>query len=84
MDSGVLALTAMAAYRPRRWRGAVLPRNALIEFEIINGEKRPVSALADNFSTLEEACSYKVLNSSFYFNLYSYWHLPKYKYWNIS
>ena len=49
MDSGVLALTAMAAYRPRRWRGAVLPRNALIEFEIINGEKRPVSALADNF-----------------------------------
>lgn len=49
MDSGVLALTAMAAYRPRRWRGAVLPRNALIEFNIINADKRPVSALADNF-----------------------------------
>ncbi len=49
MDSGVLALTAMAAYRPRRWRGAVLPRDALIEFNIINPGKRPVSAVADNY-----------------------------------
>ena len=49
MDSGVLALTAMAAYRPRRWRGAVLPRDAIIEFNIINPDKRPVSAVADNY-----------------------------------
>ncbi len=49
MDSGVLALTAMAAYRPRRWRGAVLPRDVLIEFNIINPGKRPVSAVADNY-----------------------------------
>ncbi len=45
----VLALTPISAFRPRRWRGAVLPRTARITFEILEADKRPVSAVADNF-----------------------------------
>ena len=47
INSDVLALTAMSAYRPRRWRGALLASEAKISFETINYEKRPVSAMAD-------------------------------------
>lgn len=44
----VLALTAMAAFRPRRWRGAILPMNALVRFDVLEPEKRPVMADADS------------------------------------
>ena len=47
LGSNVLALTAISAYRPRRWGGAILPRKAKVKFEIINQSKRPVSATAD-------------------------------------
>lgn len=47
MDAGVLALTPISPFRPRRWRGALLPRNASIQFTILEPEKRPVSAVAD-------------------------------------
>ncbi|MGB1235782.1 MAG: NAD kinase, partial [Planktomarina sp.] len=50
IGSDVLALTAMAAFRPRRWRGALLPRTAKVRFEVINPEKRPVMADADSRS----------------------------------
>ena len=43
----VLALTAVAAFRPRRWRGALLPKAAEVTFEVLEPEKRPVSAVAD-------------------------------------
>lgn len=43
----ILALTAMAAFRPRRWRGALLPMNARVRFEVLEPEKRPVQAVAD-------------------------------------
>ncbi len=42
-----LALTPMAAFRPRRWRGAILPKSAQVVFEVLEVEKRPVSAAAD-------------------------------------
>ena len=45
--ANVLALTAMAAYRPRRWRGAVLSSDAQIEFETLEFDKSPVAAVAD-------------------------------------
>jgi len=45
--AGVLALTPISAFRPRRWRGALLSKNAAIEFTIITPEIRPVSATAD-------------------------------------
>ena len=48
IDSNILALTAMAAFRPRRWRGALIPSNAKIEFFVKDYNKRPVSAYADS------------------------------------
>lgn len=50
MGSEVLALTAMAAFRPRRWGGALLPKSAEVTFEILDPEKRPVMADADSRS----------------------------------
>jgi NAD+ kinase len=52
IKSDVLALTAMAAYRPRRWRGAVLSSQAKIKFETLESDKRPVSAVADSLEVL--------------------------------
>ena len=48
IDSNILALTAMAAFRPRRWRGALIPSMAKIEFLIKEPYKRQVSAYADS------------------------------------
>ena len=47
LDSNVLALTPISAFRPRRWRGAVLPHRATVKFVIMEQDKRPVSAVAD-------------------------------------
>jgi NAD+ kinase len=49
LDANVLALTPISAFRPRRWRGALLSHTAAVEFEILEADKRPVSAVADNF-----------------------------------
>jgi len=46
----VLALTAMAAFRPRRWRGALLPKTAKVRFDVLDAGKRPVMADADGRS----------------------------------
>lgn len=48
LGADVLALTPISAFRPRRWRGALLPNTAKIRFEIIDPDLRPVSASADN------------------------------------
>ncbi|MBI5506172.1 MAG: NAD kinase [Deltaproteobacteria bacterium] len=47
LRSGLLALTPISAFRPRRWRGALLPSDAEVRFEILDSAKRPVSATAD-------------------------------------
>ncbi|MCG8691178.1 MAG: NAD kinase [Minwuiales bacterium] len=47
LDAGLLALTPISAFRPRRWRGALLPRQARVRFEILDRFKRSVSAVAD-------------------------------------
>jgi NAD+ kinase len=44
----VLALTAIAPFRPRRWRGALLPKDVLVRFDVIEADKRPVRADADS------------------------------------
>jgi NAD+ kinase len=49
LTSNVLALTPISAFRPRRWRGALLPSHVTIRFEILESDKRPVSATADDF-----------------------------------
>ncbi|MFV2033661.1 MAG: NAD kinase, partial [Halocynthiibacter sp.] len=50
IGADVLALTAMAAFRPRRWRGALLPKSARVRFDVLEPEKRPVMADADSRS----------------------------------
>jgi NAD+ kinase len=47
LGTEALALTPISPFRPRRWRGAVLPSSARIRFEILDPYKRPVSATAD-------------------------------------
>jgi len=48
IDGRVLALTPISAFRPRRWRGALLSHRARVTFEVLESDKRPVSAVADN------------------------------------
>jgi NAD+ kinase len=48
IEADILALTPMAAFRPRRWRGALLPKSAQVTFEVLEPAKRPVSAVADS------------------------------------
>ncbi len=48
LGSGVLALTPISAFRPRRWRGALLPHTAKVVMEVRESAKRPVSAVADS------------------------------------
>jgi len=50
IGADVLALTAIAAFRPRRWRGALLPKTAEVRFDVIEADKRPVMADADSIS----------------------------------
>jgi NAD+ kinase len=50
IGSDVLALTAVAAFRPRRWRGALLPKTAVVRLEVLDPVKRPVMADADSRS----------------------------------
>ena len=47
LGADLLALTPMSAFRPRRWRGALLPSNTAFKFEVIDPHLRPVSAVAD-------------------------------------
>ena len=47
LGTGVLALTPISAFRPRRWRGALLPHGARVRIESLESDKRPVSAVAD-------------------------------------
>lgn len=49
LGAEILALTPISAFRPRRWRGALLKAEAEVVFENIDPEKRPVSATADSF-----------------------------------
>lgn len=51
----MLALTAVAAFRPRRWRGAILPKSADVRFEVMDPRKRPVMADADGRSVRDVA-----------------------------
>lgn len=60
IGSDVLALTAMSAFRPRRWRGALLPLTAVVRFDVLDPEKRPVMADADSRSSVRDVLSVEV------------------------
>jgi NAD+ kinase len=47
LGSALLALTPISPFRPRRWRGAILPETAVVQFRVLDAVKRPVSAVAD-------------------------------------
>jgi NAD+ kinase len=48
INAALLALTPISAFRPRRWRGALLPDTAYVVIEVLEEEKRPVAAVADH------------------------------------
>jgi len=48
IGAGILALTPISAFRPRRWRGALLKAHAKVEFEVLDPDRRPVNAAADS------------------------------------
>lgn len=48
IDAPLLALTPISAFRPRRWRGALLPRHASVRIEVLEAAKRPVNTVADH------------------------------------
>jgi NAD+ kinase len=47
LGATILALTPISAFRPRRWRGAILPHGARVRIDALETDKRPVSAVAD-------------------------------------
>jgi NAD+ kinase len=51
INAPLLALTPISPFRPRRWRGALLPNVAKIRFDVLEPDKRPVSAVADHAET---------------------------------
>jgi NAD+ kinase len=48
INAPLLALTAISPFRPRRWRGALLPDKAKVTIEVQDADKRPVAAVADH------------------------------------
>jgi len=48
LDASLLALTPISAFRPRRWRGALLRQSSLVRLDVLEPNKRPVAVVADN------------------------------------
>lgn len=55
IHSRLLALTPISPFRPRRWRGALLPQSAVVRFEVLEAERRRVSCSADNMEIRDVA-----------------------------
>ncbi len=64
LQSDLLALTPISPFRPRRWRGALLPQASIIEFRVLEANKRPVSAVADQREVRDVACVRVVTDKS--------------------
>lgn len=56
LNANIVALTPISPFRPRRWKGALLPHKSSIFLEILNPEKRPVNAVAD-FTEVKDVAS---------------------------
>src|ERR1700731_1072538 len=61
INAALLALTPISAFRPRRWRGALLPNTAYVVIEVLEGDKRPVAAVADH-DEARDICRVEVLS----------------------
>jgi NAD+ kinase len=64
IGADVLAMTAVAPFRPRRWRGALLPKTAHVRIEVLEPEKRPVMAEADSRSAVPEVVTVEIRSES--------------------
>jgi NAD+ kinase len=62
LGAGILALTPISAFRPRRWRGALLPHGAWVKIDALDTDKRPVSAVAD-FTEVRDVVSVEIHES---------------------
>lgn len=60
----MLALTPIAPFRPRRWSGAILPDDVEVGFRVLEGDKRPVAAVADQFEVRNVASVHVTLDRS--------------------
>lgn len=59
LNANLLALTPLAPFRPRRWRGALVHHDACVNIEVLEAEKRPVSAVAD-FTEIRDVISVSI------------------------
>ena len=59
LSANLLPLTPISAFRPRRWRGALLPSTAEVRFDVLEAEKRPTAAVAD-FTEVRDVISVAV------------------------
>lgn len=60
INSPLLALTPISAFRPRRWRGAILPHQANVKIAVMESEKRPVAAVADH-TEIRDVCAVEIV-----------------------
>ncbi len=63
LGAGLLALTPISPFRPRRWRGAILPRSVQVTFDVMEPTRRPVSAVAD-FTEVQDVAQVTVMEDS--------------------
>jgi NAD+ kinase len=61
INAALLALTPISAFRPRRWRGALLPNTAFVVIEVLEAGKRPVAAVADH-DEARDVCRVEVIS----------------------
>ena len=59
LDAQLMALTPISAFRPRRWRGALLPDKAKVRIDVLESKKRPVAAVADH-TEFRDVCSVEI------------------------
>lgn len=59
LSANLLPLTPISSFRPRRWRGALLPSSAEVLFEVLESDKRPTAAVAD-FTEVRDVASVAV------------------------
>lgn len=72
LQSKLVALTPISPFRPRRWRGALVPDDLTISFRVLDADKRPVSAVADQREVRDvatiEVCVDKALSLTLLFD----------------
>jgi NAD+ kinase len=56
INARLMALTPISPFRPRRWRGALLPEKAKVTIEVLEADKRPVAAVADHDEVRSVVC----------------------------